>query len=186
MSKSRSGSRKYSDCLPLVYRDFEIDDRNKILRGFCEAYNYGGRVLRFIVSERLEAITSLTDLEEFKTAFRDIFHVIHYLAISKDRIIHRDINISNLMCRRLEDGSAQGVLNDWDSASTSHTESESEHTNMRTGTMPFKSRDLHEDPPPVHIERFEYESLFYVLYWICLSYSNEKFLPEEKRHSAFK
>ena len=65
-SKYRSGSKKYSDSLPLVYRDFEIDDRNKILR---ETINYGGRVLQFIVSERLEAITSLTDLEEFKTAF---------------------------------------------------------------------------------------------------------------------
>ncbi|PAV20031.1 other 1 kinase [Pyrrhoderma noxium] len=186
MSKSRSGSKKYSDSLPLVYRDFEIDNRNKILRGFCEANNYGGRVLRFIISERLEPITSLTDLEEFKTAFRDIFHVIHYLAISKDGIIHRDINISNLMYRRLEDDSVQGVLNDWDVASTSHTESDSEHTNMHTGTMPFMSIDLHEDPPPVHMERFEYESLFYVLYWICLSYSDGKLLPEEKRHSAFK
>ena len=112
--------------------------------------------------------------------------MIHYLAISKDGIKHRDISISNLMCRRLEDGSVQGVLNDWDVASTSHTESDSDHTNMRTGTMPFMSIDLHEDPPPVHIERFEYESLFYVLYWICLSYSDGKLLPEEKRHSAFK
>ena len=111
--------------------------------------------------------------------------MIHYLAISKDGIIHRDISISNLMCRRLEDGSVQGVLNDWDVASTSHTESESEHTNMRTGTMPFMSIDLHEDPPPVHMERFEYESLFYVLYWICLSYSDGKLLPEKERHSTF-
>ena len=112
--------------------------------------------------------------------------MIHYLSISKDVIIHRDINISNLMCRRLEDGSVQGVLIDWDVASTSHTESDSDHTNMRTGTMPFMSIDLHEDPPPVHIERFEYESLFYVLYWICLSYSDGKLLPEKERHSAFK
>ena len=112
--------------------------------------------------------------------------MIHYLAISKDVIIHRDISISNLMCRRLEDGSVQGVLNDWDVASTSHTESDSEHTNMRTGTMPFMSIDLHEDPPPVHIERFEYESLFYVLYWICLSYSDGKLLPAKERHSSFK
>ena len=73
-SKYRSGSKKYSDSLPLVYRDFEIDNRNKIFRVFCEAINYGGHVLQFIISERLEAITSLTDLEEFKTAFRDIFH----------------------------------------------------------------------------------------------------------------
>ena len=112
--------------------------------------------------------------------------MIHYLAISKDVIIHGDINISNSMCRRLEDGSVQGVLNDWDVASTSHMESDSEHTNMRTGTMPFMSIDLHEDPPPVHIERFEYESLFYILYWICLSYSDGKLLPAKKRRSAFK
>ena len=107
--------------------------------------------------------------------------MIHYLAISKDGIIHRDISISNLMCRRLEDGKIQGVLNDWSVASTSHTESGPDHTNI--GTMAFKSRDLHEDPPPVHMERFEYESLFYVLYWICLSYSDGKLLPAEKRHS---
>ena len=112
--------------------------------------------------------------------------MIHYLAVSEDGIKHRDISISNLMCRRLENGKIQGVLNDWDVASTSHTESDSEHTNMRTGTMPFMSIDLHQHPPPVHIERFEYESLFYVLYWICLSYSDGKLLPEEKRHSAFK
>ena len=112
--------------------------------------------------------------------------MIHYLAISKDGIKHRDISISNLMCRRLEDGSVQGVLNDWDVASTSHTESDSEHMNMRTGTMPFMSIDLHRKLPPVHIERFEYESLFYVLYWICLSYSDRKLLPAKKRRSAFK
>ena len=92
---------------------------------------------------------------------------------------------SNLMCRRLGDGSVQGVLNDWDVASTSHTESDSEHTNMRTGTMLFMSIDLHQHPPPVHIERFEYESLFYVLYWICLSYSDGKLIPAKKRHSIF-
>ena len=200
---SRRSSKKYADSLPRVFDHLKIDDRDKLFRAFLEPNNYGERVLRFIISERLEPITSLTDLEEFKTAFSDIFHgmfllsfkqetgetnnysVIHYLAISKDGIKHRDISISNLMCRRLGDGSVQGVLNDWDVASTSHTESDSEHTNMRTGTMPFMSIDLHEDPPTVHIERFEYESLFYVLYWICLSYSDGKLLPEEKRHSTF-
>ena len=111
--------------------------------------------------------------------------MIHYLAVSKDGIKHRDISISNLMCRRLEDGSVQGVLNDWDVASTSRMEFESDHMNMRTGTMPVMSIDLHQKLPPVHIERFEYESLFYDLYWICLSYSDGKLLPEEKRHSNF-
>ena len=200
---SRRSSKRHADSLPRVFDHLEIDDRDKLFRAFLEPNNYGERVLRFFVFERLEAITSLADLEEFKTAFRDIFHgmsllflkqetgetndylVIHYLAISRDGIKHRDISISNLMCRRLEDGKIQGVLNDWDVASTSHTESDSDHTNMRTGTMPFMSIDLHEDPPPVHMERFEYESLFYVLYWICLSYSDGKLLPAKKRHSTF-
>ncbi|PAV20028.1 other 1 kinase [Pyrrhoderma noxium] len=183
---THGGGKKYADSLPRVFDHLEIDDRDKLFRAFLEPNNYGERVLRFIVSERLEPITSLTDLEEFKTAFRDIFHVIHYLAVSEDGIKHRDISISNLMYRRLEDGSVQGVLNDWDVASTSRMEFESDHMNMRTGTMPFMSIDLHQKLPPVHMERFEYESLFYVLYWICLSYSNGKLLPEEKRHSAFK
>ena len=84
MSKYRSGSKKYSDSLPLVYGEFGIDNRNKIFRGFYEAINYRGRVLRFIVSERLEPITSLTDLEEFKTAFRDIFHGMSLLFLKQE------------------------------------------------------------------------------------------------------
>ena len=73
-SKSRSGSKKYSDSLPRVYDGIEIDNRNKIFRAFLEPNNYGEHVPRFIISERLDPITSLTGLEEFKTAFRDIFH----------------------------------------------------------------------------------------------------------------
>ena len=73
-SKSRSGSKKYSDSLPRVYDEFEIDNRNKIFRAFYEPNSYGERVLRFIVSERLEPITSLTNLEKFKTTIRDMFH----------------------------------------------------------------------------------------------------------------
>ena len=84
LSKYRSGSKKYSDSLPLVYRDFEIDDRGKLFRAFLEPNNYGKRVLRFFVYERLEAITSLADLEEFKTAFRDIFHGMSLLFLKQE------------------------------------------------------------------------------------------------------
>ena len=73
-SKSRVGSKKYSDSLPRVYDEFEIDNRNKIFRAFYEPNSYGERVLRFIVSDRLEPVTSLTNLEEFKTTIRDMFH----------------------------------------------------------------------------------------------------------------
>ena len=97
-------------------------------------------------------------------------------------IKHRDISINNLMFRRLNDGSVQGVLNDWDVASTRETESRPDHVGMRTGTRPFMSMDLHVDNPPVHMVRFDYESLLYVLYWICAAYSGGGLLPKKKRH----
>ena len=74
LSESRCRSKKYTDSLPRVYDEFEIDNRNKIFRAFYEPNSYGERVLRFIVSERLEPITSLTNLEKFKTTIRDMFH----------------------------------------------------------------------------------------------------------------
>ena len=97
-------------------------------------------------------------------------------------IKHRDISINNLIFRRLNDGSVQGVLNDWDVASTRETESRPDHVGMRTGTRPFMSMDLHVVNPPVHMVRFDYESLLYVLYWICVGYSDGGLLPAEKRH----
>ena len=83
-SKSRSGSKKYSDSLPRVYDGIEIDNRNKIFRAFLEPNNYGEHVPRFIISERLDPITSLTGLEEFKTAFRDIFHGMSLLFLKQE------------------------------------------------------------------------------------------------------
>ena len=71
---SHGCGKKYANSLPRVFDHLEIDDRDKLFRAFLEPNNYGERVLRFFVFERLEAITSLADLEEFKTAFRDIFH----------------------------------------------------------------------------------------------------------------
>ena len=71
---SRRSSKRHADSLPRVFDHLEIDDRDKLFRAFLEPNNYGERVLRFFVFERLEPITSLADLEEFKTAFRDIFH----------------------------------------------------------------------------------------------------------------
>ena len=70
----QGGGKKYANSLPRVFDHLEIDDRDKLFRAFLEPNNYGERVLRFFVFERLEPITSLADLEEFKTAFRDIFH----------------------------------------------------------------------------------------------------------------
>ena len=86
------------------------------------------------------------------------------------------------MFRRLADGQIQGVLCDWDQASTYETENSNDHTGTRNGTRAFLSIDMHKNPPPVHLERFDFESLFYVLYWISMNYSKGKFLPEKEKH----
>ena len=111
----------------------------------------------------------------------DVYPAIHYLASSEERIKHRDINVNNLMFRRLADGQIQGVLCDWDQASTYETERSNDHTGTRNGTRAFLFIDMHINPPPVHLERFDFESLFYVLYWISMNYSKGKFLPEKER-----
>ena len=81
---SRRSSKRHADSLPRVFDHLEIDDRDKLFRAFLEPNDYGERVLRFFVFERLETITSLADLEEFKTAFRDIFHGTSLLFLKQE------------------------------------------------------------------------------------------------------
>ena len=81
---SHRSSKKYANSLPRVFDHLKIDDRDKLFRAFLEPNNYGERVLRFFVFERLEPITSLADLEEFKTAFRDIFHGMSLLFLKQE------------------------------------------------------------------------------------------------------
>ena len=93
--------------------------------------------------------------------------------------------MNNLMFRRISGGQVQGVLSDWDSACNKETEGEYDRDEMHVGTRAFISKDLHIKKPLIHYERYDYESLFYSLYWISILYSQGKSRPETDIPEAY-
>ena len=69
---------------------------------------------------------------------------------------------------RRERGVVYGVMNDFDLGQTSDVECEG-YKGERTGTRLFMSISLHlgrgQTQIPKHIERFDLESVFYVMFW---------------------
>ena len=89
------------------------------------------------------------------------------------------------MFRRTPSGVIQGVLSDWDSGCNKETEGEYDRDEMHVGTRAFISKDLHIKKPLIHYERYDYESLFYSLYWISILYSQGKSRPETDISEAY-
>ena len=81
------------------------------------------------------------------------------------------------MFRCISGGKVQGVLNDWDSACNKDTEGIYNGDGMLVGTRPFIAKDLHVGRPSRYYERFDFESLLYSLYWICIFYAEGKSRP---------
>ena len=73
------------------------------------------------------------------------------------------------MFRRLQDGSVQGVLTDWEYVSTLNIRFKSQLDDTRT-TAFMALGLLENNPPNEYLERFDYESLFYVIFLVCLGY----------------
>ncbi|KAI5115343.1 hypothetical protein M0805_004151 [Coniferiporia weirii] len=182
---------KLEDCLPVVYESEDQDDLVEAKGCFRQRLNVSkfvdgveNRVWRTIVFEVLIPIYMLDDLRKFKKCFRGIFQGHHFLWIHG--IMHRDISIGNLMCRLGKGGRVCGVLNDWDLAKLK--DSKDPTSNSRTGTRPFMARDLLTDKPQEHLERFDWESMLYVLIWIACRYGpgglvvNEDPLPSWFEH----
>ena len=90
------------------------------------------------------------------------------------------------MFRRISGGKVQGVLSDWDSGCNKETEGEYDRDEMYVGRRAFISKDLHIKKPLIHYERYDYESLFYSLYWISVFYSEGKSRLETEISSAYK
>ena len=90
------------------------------------------------------------------------------------------------MFRRTSLGKVQGVLSDWDLACNKKTEGEYNRDEMYVGSRAFISIDLHIKKPLIHYERYDYESLFYSLYWISVFYSEGKSRLESEISSAYK
>ncbi|KAL5528127.1 hypothetical protein ACEPAF_7263 [Sanghuangporus sanghuang] len=120
--------------------------------------------------ERLHPIFRLTNLDHFKQAIRDIVLAHHFSFIREARIFHPDISLDNLMVRYSGDGAVPGVFIDFDLASVGVPSSEG-HYGMRTGTRRFMAIDLLENETSPHLERFDWESFFYVICWIGTHYS---------------
>ena len=70
---------------------------------------------------------------------------------------------------RVRNGIACGVLNDWDLAEV-EPRTNDDHSGERTGTRPYMAIDLLVPLPPRHLERFDWESFFYVICMITCRY----------------
>ncbi|KAI5118267.1 hypothetical protein M0805_006009 [Coniferiporia weirii] len=189
------------DCLPVIHSSEDLDDLVETKGCFRQRLNVlkfldgvENRVLRAIAFELLIPIYKLGSPEKFKKCFRGIFQGHHFLWFKG--VKHRDISIGNLMCRCVGD-EVYGVLNDWD---LSKLEGSKEPTSIsRTGTRPFMARDLLldelQDHPELqdpklegHLERYDWESMLYVLIWIGCRYdatgkeANKNVLQEWFKH----
>ncbi|KAI5120093.1 hypothetical protein M0805_001249 [Coniferiporia weirii] len=162
--------RKLSDCLPkaLAYDDLENLGDSGFRKRLGASFE-DNRIYRTIVFEILFPIYEVEDLSVFKRLFREIVQSHHFLFTSSPAIKHRDISLENVTYRMLPDGTLRGVLHGWDLAEVGDS-SEKDAKGTWISARPFMAIDLLQVEPPDHIERFDWESFFYVLVWICCHY----------------
>ena len=90
---------------------------------------------------------------------------------------------------RRERGVVYGVMNDFDLGQISDVEREG-YKGERTGTRPFMSISLHleegQTQIPKHIERFDLESVFYVMFWEGRLSNNGELYATEAAKDAYK
>ncbi len=142
------------------------------------------RDLSVMVTQRYQALWEVDTLEEFKTAFIDVFEcklskssVIgitttnestgHHEAYINGRVLHRDISETNLMFHRFH-GKVYGVLVDFDNALDLATPTAPNE--WHSGTKPFMAVDRLKSKPPPHIYRHDLESFYYVLLWAAIHF----------------
>ncbi|THU81955.1 hypothetical protein K435DRAFT_872799, partial [Dendrothele bispora CBS 962.96] len=149
--------------------DFPHERIKVFLDERCPDFGYEKRVLRILVQDRLEPLTSLCEEVHYAQVFCEVLQAHRWL-YDRCRILHRDISMNNIMVRKV-DGKIFGVLNDLDLASrvTQEMSATSKH---RTGTRPFMAYELLDPKKSVpHLYRHDLESLFYVMLFLCCRYS---------------
>ncbi|THU76373.1 hypothetical protein K435DRAFT_771084 [Dendrothele bispora CBS 962.96] len=148
--------------------DFPQERIKAFLDEHCPDFGYEERVLRILVQDKLEPLTSLREEVQYAQVFCDVLQAHRWL-YDHCQILHRDISMNNIMVRKV-DGKIFGVLNDLDLASriTKEMSATSKH---RTGTRPFMAYEL-LDPKNVvsHLYRHDLESFFYVILCLCCRY----------------
>ncbi|THH09008.1 hypothetical protein EW145_g2312 [Phellinidium pouzarii] len=127
------------------------------------------RVFRVIAFEQLYGIHTVKDLDIFKQLFRDIFQGHHFFFNCLRLIKHRDISVESLLYHTMPDETSRGAMNDGDLTKVGKATGINPK-GTGTGTQPFMSLDILVPNPPDHLERFDWESMFYVLLWIACHY----------------
>ncbi|THH09009.1 hypothetical protein EW145_g2313 [Phellinidium pouzarii] len=169
--------RYLPDCLPRVFLSEDIIDP---IDGFKSRLGVilEKQIFRVIAFEQLYPIYMAVNVDIFKQLFFEIFQGHRFLFNCLRFIKHRDISVENLMYRKMPDGTFRGVLNDRDLTKVRKATGINPK-GTRAGTQPFMSRDLLVPNPPDHLERFDWESMFYVLFWIACHYiDGEDINPE--------
>ncbi|KAJ7162263.1 hypothetical protein C8R46DRAFT_848375, partial [Mycena filopes] len=171
-----SGDTWVLNHLPIILhaeqQDFEEEDSSQRRPSDHFDDDHELRVLRILVQEELFPITDLTTADELGQAFHGIFKCYRWL-YEKAHLMHRDISRNNSMFRRIN-GKVYGVLNDFDLA-VIRSDLTLSTSNHRTGTAPYMALDLlKSNPPPLHIVRFDLESLYYVFAYIVCQYHEGK------------
>ncbi|KAI0076861.1 hypothetical protein K474DRAFT_1675272 [Panus rudis PR-1116 ss-1] len=140
---------------------------------FEEVDVVGSRILRVMVSEELNPITSLQG-EMFLNAFFQI-QLCHY-KVWKVGIHHNDPSLSNFMYDEV-DGDILGVPNDWDFAIDEHNDPQ-HHGLERTGTVPYMALDLLENSQGQirHLYRHDHEATIWIATWVVLCYKNGEYV----------
>ncbi|PBK78957.1 hypothetical protein ARMGADRAFT_1093618, partial [Armillaria gallica] len=115
-----------------------------------------------IVAERCCKLWMVNSLEEFKTAFLDIFEC-HHRAFSKAKALHGEISAGNAMFYRHKTGGIVGCLDGFSSPSASAGDGETSHAEA----VPFMALDIIDETkaPMPRFYRHDLESFVYLLVW---------------------
>jgi hypothetical protein len=144
-----------------------------------------------MVSERLQLISELDNLDDFKHGMWCILHgmslsvqsimyqpdvwivaaAIHYFELAG--IHHRDVSVGNIgWAKRGTTG--VGILFDFDRAQLIPQAGEEAKSDHLIGTVAFAAIDRLYNPGAMHLTRFDYESWMWCVYWIAVCYDGGK------------
>ncbi|KAK0217046.1 hypothetical protein IW262DRAFT_1464083 [Armillaria fumosa] len=117
-----------------------------------------------------------SDLTSFHSSWEMVTAVkcaitAHEQAVTKLRIMHRDISVGNILITRDSRGRVGGILIDWDLSKSSKSPNQGARTLERTGTWQFRSVVLLQDQSVRHNVADDLESFLHVLTWVTLRFT---------------
>lgn len=165
-------------------------------RAFMEVdWSWPEYVCSMVVVEEHGPIQSITSIEEFKQVYTDVV-IAHSWVWATSSIIHRNISTDSIRITT-KDGTARGVLCNWDQAGRTDPEAEAredadfvhgaspdsppqhdptaaphERLSLHTAatTWTFTAVDLLARAPPAHRPLHELESFLYLLAYFCVAF----------------